>query len=111
MRPIDVESIKFDAKGLVPVIAQDFDTKAVLMLAYATKETLLESQEISKMVFFSRSRNERWLKGETSGNYLELIELIQDCDNDTVLAMVRPLGPACHNGTTTCFEEREDARG
>ena len=111
MRPIDIESIKFDAKGLVPVIAQDFDTKAVLMLAYANKETLLESQKISKMVFFSRSRNERWLKGETSGNYLELIELIQDCDNDTILALVRPLGPACHNGTTTCFEEREDARG
>ena len=111
MRPIDIESIKFDAKGLVPVIAQDFDTKAVLMLAYANIETLLESQEISKMVFFSRSRNERWLKGETSGNYLELIELIQDCDNDTILALVRPLGPACHNGTTTCFEEREDARG
>ena len=111
MRPIDIESIKFDAKGLVPVIAQDFDTKAVLMLAYANKETLLESQEISKMVFFSRSRNERWLKGETSGNYLELIELIQDCDNDTILALVRPLGPAGHNGTTTCFEEREDARG
>jgi phosphoribosyl-AMP cyclohydrolase len=111
MRPIDIESIKFDAKGLVPVIAQDFDTKAVLMLAYANKQTLLESQAISKMVFFSRSRQERWLKGETSGNFLELIELIQDCDNDTVLAMVRPLGPACHNGTTTCFEEREDARG
>jgi phosphoribosyl-AMP cyclohydrolase len=111
MRPIDIDSIKFDAKGLVPVIAQDFDTKAVLMLAYANKETLLESQAISKLVFFSRSRQERWLKGETSGNYLELIELIQDCDNDTVLAMVRPLGPACHNGTTTCFEEREDARG
>jgi phosphoribosyl-AMP cyclohydrolase len=111
MRPLDIDSIKFDAKGLVPVIAQDFDTKAVLMLAYANKETLLESQAISKLVFFSRSRQERWLKGETSGNYLELIELIQDCDNDTVLAMVRPLGPACHNGTTTCFEEREDARG
>lgn len=111
MRPIDIESIKFDAKGLVPVIAQDFDTKAVLMLAYANKQTLLESQAISKMVFFSRSRQERWLKGETSGNFLELIELIQDCDNDTVLAMVRPLGPACHNGTITCFEEREDARG
>jgi phosphoribosyl-ATP pyrophosphohydrolase/phosphoribosyl-AMP cyclohydrolase len=111
MRPIDIDSIKFDAKGLVPVIAQDFDTKAVLMLAYANKESLLETQAISKLVFFSRSRQERWLKGETSGNYLELIELIQDCDNDTVLAMVRPLGPACHNGTTTCFEEREDARG
>jgi phosphoribosyl-AMP cyclohydrolase len=109
MRQLDIESLKFDAKGLVPVIAQDFDTKAVLMLAYATRETLQESQDIRKMVFYSRSRDQRWLKGETSGNYLELIELIQDCDNDTVLAMVRPMGPACHNGTTTCFEERDDA--
>jgi len=109
MRQLDIESLKFDAKGLVPVIAQDFDTKAVLMLAYATSETLQESQDIRRMVFYSRSRDQRWLKGETSGNYLELIELIQDCDNDTVLAMVRPMGPACHNGTTTCFEERDDA--
>ena len=109
MRQLDIENLKFDAKGLVPVIAQDFDTKAVLMLAYATSETLKESQEIRKMVFYSRSRNQRWLKGETSGNYLELIELIQDCDDDTVLALVRPMGPTCHNGTTTCFEERDDA--
>jgi phosphoribosyl-AMP cyclohydrolase len=109
MRQLDIESLKFDAKGLVPVIAQDFDTKAVLMLAYASRETLQESQDIRKMVFYSRSRDQRWLKGETSGNYLELLELIQDCDNDTVLAMVRPMGPACHNGTTTCFKERDDA--
>ena len=108
MRVLDIEKIKFDDNGLVPVVAQDFDTKAVLMLAWANRETLLESREISKMVFFSRSRNQRWLKGETSGNYLELIELLQDCDADAVLAMVRPLGPACHNGTTTCFEEPED---
>ena len=108
MRVLDIEKIKFDDNGLVPVVAQDFDTKAVLMLAWANRETLIESREISKMVFFSRSRNQRWLNGETSGNYLELIDLLQDCDADTVLAMVRPLGPACHNGTTTCFEEPED---
>lgn len=108
MRVLDIEEIKFDDNGLVPVIAQDFDTKAVLMLAWANRETLMESREISKMVFFSRSRNQRWLKGETSGNYLELIDLVQDCDADAVLAMVRPLGPACHNGTSTCFEEPED---
>ena len=108
MRVLDIEKIKFDDNGLVPVVAQDFDTKAVLMLAWANRETLIESREISKMVFFSRSRNQRWLKGETSGNYLELLDLLQDCDADTVLAMVRPLGPACHNGTTTCFEEPED---
>ena len=108
MRVLDIEEIKFDDNGLVPVIAQDFDTKAVLMLAWANRETLIESREISKMVFFSRSRNKRWLKGETSGNYLELIDLVQDCDADAVLAMVRPLGPSCHNGTSTCFEEPED---
>lgn len=111
MRELNLESLKFDANGLVPVIAQDFETKEVLMLAYCNRESLVESKEIAKMVFFSRSRQARWLKGETSGNYLELIDLYQDCDSDTVLAMVRPLGPACHNGTTTCFEEREDARG
>lgn len=111
MRELDLETLRFDANGLVPVVAQDHQTKAVLMLAYASKETLQESLEISKLVFFSRSRQQRWLKGETSGNYLEVIELFQDCDADTVLAIVRPLGPACHNGTTTCFEEREDARG
>ena len=109
MRQLDIERIKFDDRGLVPVIAQDFDTKEVLMLAYATAATLKESQELARMVFFSRSRNQRWLKGETSGNYLELIDLVQDCDDDTVLAMVRPLGPSCHTGTSTCFEEREDA--
>ena len=108
MRVLDIEEIKFDDNGLVPVIAQDFDTKAVLMLAWANRETLIESREISKLVFFSRSRNQRWLKGETSGNYLELIDLVQDCDADAVLAMVRPLGPACHNGTSNCFEEPED---
>jgi phosphoribosyl-ATP pyrophosphohydrolase/phosphoribosyl-AMP cyclohydrolase len=111
MRQLNLETLKFDSKGLVPVVAQDFDTKAVLMLAYSTKETLQESLELRKMVFYSRSRSQRWLKGETSGNYLELIELIQDCDDDTVLALVRPMGPTCHNGTTTCFEERDDARG
>ena len=110
MRQLDIDQLKFDDRGLVPVVAQDFDTKAVLMLAYANRESLEESLEIRKMVFYSRSRKARWLKGETSGNYLELIELIQDCDNDTVLALVRPLGPACHNGTTTCFEERDDAK-
>jgi phosphoribosyl-AMP cyclohydrolase len=109
MRQLDVDRLKFDDRGLVPVIAQDFDTKAVLMLAYANRATIEESIKLGKMVFFSRSRNARWLKGETSGNYLELIELNQDCDDDTLLAQVRPLGPACHNGTTTCFEERDDA--
>lgn len=110
MRELDISSLKFDDAGLIPVVAQDSQTKAVLLLAYASRENLFESQELGRMVFFSRSRQVRWLKGETSGNYLEIEHLYQDCDADTVLAIVRPLGPACHNGTTTCFEEREDAK-
>ena len=111
MRKLDLAALKFDEKGLVPVVAQDSETRDVLMLAYANVETLKESLETGRLVFFSRSRQERWLKGETSGNFLEIVSLHPDCDSDTVLALVRPLGPACHNGTTTCFLERDDARG
>ena len=105
MRNLDVAAVKFDERGLVPVIAQDAHSREVLMLAYANRETLLESLEIRKMVYFSRSRNQRWLKGETSGNYQDLVSLSLDCDGDTVLALVHTSGPACHNGTSTCFVE------
>jgi phosphoribosyl-AMP cyclohydrolase len=105
MRTLDLSTVKFDSNGLVPVIAQDYESNAVLMLAYASRQTLQETQELGKMVYFSRSRNSRWLKGETSGNYQEVVSLSLDCDGDTVLAQVRTHGPACHNGTDTCFEE------
>ncbi len=105
MRTLKIDEVRFDERGLVPVITQDAHTKEVLMLAYANRETLLESLEVKKMVYFSRSRNQRWLKGETSGNYQQLASLNLDCDGDTVLAMVHTSGPACHNGTSTCFEE------
>lgn len=105
MRSLDVSKVNFDAQGLVPVITQSADTNQVLMLAYANRETLEETIEIGRMVYFSRSRNQRWLKGETSGNYQEVVSLSLDCDGDTVLAKVRMVGPACHNGTETCFEE------
>jgi phosphoribosyl-ATP pyrophosphohydrolase/phosphoribosyl-AMP cyclohydrolase len=105
MRNLEIAKVKFDERGLVPVVTQDAHTKDVLMLAYANRDTLLESLQIKKMVYFSRSRNQRWLKGETSGNYQELVSLNLDCDGDTVLAMVHTSGPACHNGTSTCFEE------
>ncbi|MEY4557998.1 MAG: phosphoribosyl-AMP cyclohydrolase [Actinomycetota bacterium] len=105
MRNLDIAAVKFDDRGLVPVITQDAHSKEVLMLAYANRETLLESLEIRKMVYFSRSRNQRWLKGETSGNYQDLVSLSLDCDGDTVLALVHTSGPACHNGTSTCFVE------
>lgn len=105
MRTLDIAAVKFDDRGLVPVVAQDAQTKSVLMLAYTNKDTLLETLDTGRMVYFSRSRNERWLKGETSGNYQEVVSLSLDCDGDTVLAQVRTLGPACHNGTSSCFEE------
>jgi phosphoribosyl-AMP cyclohydrolase len=105
MRNLEIAEVKFDERGLVPVVTQDAHTKDVLMLAYANRDTLLESLQIKKMVYFSRSRNQRWLKGETSGNYQELVSLNLDCDGDTVLAIVHTVGPACHNGTSTCFEE------
>lgn len=100
---LDAESLKYDEHGLIPVIAQDVATKQVLMLGYATKETLSESLQIGKLVFFSRSRSERWLKGETSGNFLHLDSLSTDCDSDAVLAMVHPAGPTCHTGSRSCF--------
>ena len=108
MRQLDFASLKLDAAGLVPVIAQDHKSLQVLMLGYATPETLRESLDIGKLVFFSRSRSSRWLKGETSGNYLLLKELFLDCDSDAVLAMVEPVGPTCHTGSTSCFEEAHD---
>ena len=105
MRNLKMDEVKFDERGLVPVITQDAHTKEVLMLAYANREALVESMEVKRMVYFSRSRNQRWLKGETSGNYQDLVSLSLDCDGDTVLAMVHTSGPACHNGTSSCFEE------
>jgi phosphoribosyl-AMP cyclohydrolase len=105
MRNLKIDEVKFDEHGLVPVITQDAHTKEVLMLAYANREAIVESLEVKRMVYFSRSRNQRWLKGETSGNYQNLVSLSLDCDGDTVLAMVHTSGPACHNGTSSCFEE------
>jgi phosphoribosyl-AMP cyclohydrolase len=105
MRSLNLETLRYNDAGLVAVIAQDAESKAVLMLGWATKQTLQETIELGKMVYFSRSRNQRWLKGETSGNFQEVVSLSQDCDGDAVLALVHTHGPACHNGTSTCFEE------
>jgi phosphoribosyl-AMP cyclohydrolase len=98
-----ISEVVFDDSGLVSVIVQDITTNQVLMLGYATKDTLEETIELGKLVFFSRSRNGRWLKGETSGNFLELQELSLDCDKDSILAKVRPTGPTCHTGAHSCF--------
>ena len=99
----NLDLLKFDEKGLIPVITQDYKTKAVLMLAYATKDTLKKTLETGLMHYFSRSRNEVWLKGETSGHYQHLIKIAYDCDSDGLLALVKQDGVACHTGNLSCF--------
>ena len=102
---LQIENVTFNEKGLVPVVTQDANTNEVLMLAYANLEALEETIRSGEMVYFSRSRNQLWRKGQTSGNVQKVVSLSLDCDADTILAKVIPAGPACHNGTTTCFEE------
>jgi phosphoribosyl-ATP pyrophosphohydrolase/phosphoribosyl-AMP cyclohydrolase len=97
------EAVKFDERGLVPVVAQDAITGEVLTLAYANEEALRLTVETGELHFYSRSRQEIWRKGETSGNVLKLRHLRYDCDGDAVLALVEPTGPACHTGERSCF--------
>ena len=99
----DIEKLKFDEKGLIPAIVVDAKTKKVLTLAYMNKESLKISLEKELTCFYSRSRQELWLKGETSGNYQHIVSITADCDNDALVVMVEPDGPACHLGTTSCF--------
>jgi len=91
--------------GLVPAIIQDADTKTVLMLGYMNEEALAKTLATKKVTFWSRSRNCLWTKGETSGNFLHLVDIKSDCDNDTLLVKVHPDGPTCHTGTDTCWGE------
>ncbi len=97
------EQITFDEKGLVPCVAQDFASGEVLTLAYANEESLRLTVDTGELHFYSRSREEIWRKGETSGNVLKLRQLRYDCDGDAVVALVEPTGPACHTGERTCF--------
>ncbi|MBQ9861035.1 MAG: bifunctional phosphoribosyl-AMP cyclohydrolase/phosphoribosyl-ATP diphosphatase HisIE [Clostridia bacterium] len=101
---INIEELKFDEKGLIPAIVVDAVTKRVLTLAYMNRESLQVSMEKELTCFWSRSRNELWLKGETSGNYQHIVSITADCDSDALVVMVEPDGPACHTGTTSCFE-------
>ena len=91
--------------GLIPVIIQHYTTLQVLMLGYMDKKALEKTKKENRVTFFSRSKNRLWTKGETSGNFLEVKELQIDCDNDTILIKVKPSGPTCHTGTTSCFKE------
>ena len=94
--------------GLVPAIIQDAKTKTVLMLGYMNKEAYEKTTKTGKVTFFSRSRQCLWTKGETSGNFLELVDIMVDCDNDTLLVKVNPTGPTCHTGTDTCWGEKNE---
>jgi phosphoribosyl-AMP cyclohydrolase len=95
--------IKYDANGLVPAIVQDAETNQVLMLAYMNEDSLQLTLERRETYFWSRSRNQLWHKGETSGNIQTVIEIRVDCDADTLLILVNPSGPACHTGEQSCF--------
>ncbi len=101
---VNVNELKFDEKGLIPAIVKDAVTGKVLTLAYMNKESLQISMEKELTCFWSRSRQELWLKGETSGNYQHIVSITADCDKDALLVLVEPDGPACHLGTETCFE-------
>ena len=95
--------------GLVPAIIQDFETKNVLMLGYLNEEAYAKTVELNKVTFFSRSKNRLWTKGEESGNFLEVVSIKIDCDNDSLLIKVKPFGNVCHTGSDTCWNEKNEA--
>lgn len=95
-------------QGLVPAVIQDYETRHVLMLGYMNEEAYRKTVETGKVTFWSRSRNTLWTKGETSGNFLNVIEIKNDCDGDTLLVKVRPDGPTCHTGADTCWGEKNE---
>jgi phosphoribosyl-ATP pyrophosphohydrolase/phosphoribosyl-AMP cyclohydrolase len=100
---LNINELKFDEKGLIPAIVVDAITKKVLTLAYMNQKSLQISMEKGLCCFYSRSRQELWLKGETSGNYQHIVSITADCDNDALVVMVEKDGPACHTGTDSCF--------
>ena len=102
---LNVNELKFDEKGLIPAIVVDERSKKVLTLAYMNRESLEISLSKKLTCFYSRSRNELWLKGETSGNYQHIVDIVADCDRDALVVTVRKDGPACHNGTDSCFND------
>jgi len=101
-------NIKYNSQGLIPAIIQDAETKTVLMLGYLNEEAIEQTMATKKVTFFSRSKQRLWTKGEDSSNFLNLVDIKNDCDNDTLLIKVSPEGPTCHKGTDTCWEEKND---
>ena len=112
---INIDELKFDEKGLIPAVVIDSKTKKLLTLAYMSRESLQISIEKGLTCFFSRSRQELWLKGETSGNFQHIVSITADCDKDALEIIVEPDGPACHTGSFSCFEnpvwENEELAG
>jgi phosphoribosyl-ATP pyrophosphohydrolase/phosphoribosyl-AMP cyclohydrolase len=103
---MNINQLDFDkGNGLIPAIIQDASTQKVLMLGYMNREAVEKTQTEGKVTFYSRSKDRLWTKGETSGNFLHLKDMKMDCDQDTLLVMVDPVGPACHTGADTCFDE------
>ena len=99
-------SVKFDGQGLVAAVVQDADSLEILMVAWMNREALERTPELGQAVFWSRSRRELWHKGATSGNFIDVEEILVDCDGDTLVLLARPHGPACHTGARTCFYRR-----
>ena len=102
---LNIDDLKFDEKGLIPAVVTDADTGKVLTLAYMNRESLQISMEKGLTCFWSRSRQELWLKGETSGNYQHIVSITADCDGDALTVLVRKDGPACHTGADSCFND------
>ena len=103
---MNMENLKWDSQGLIPAIVQDATTKEVLTLAYMNCTSLEKSIETRETWFYSRSRQELWHKGATSGNTQKIVEMKLDCDRDAIVVLVHPAGPACHTGAISCFSER-----
>ena len=101
---INFDEIRFDERGLIPAVVQDAVTREVLTLAYMNRESLARTLETKQTWFWSRSRNELWHKGETSGNTQEIVQVALDCDRDALIVLVKPAGPACHTGAVSCFD-------
>jgi phosphoribosyl-ATP pyrophosphohydrolase/phosphoribosyl-AMP cyclohydrolase len=105
---MNTTDLKFDERGLIPAIVQDASTREVLTLAYMNRESLARTIETRETWFWSRSRNELWHKGETSGNTQQVVDLVADCDGDAIVVLVKPAGPACHTGARSCFDLKQD---
>jgi len=112
VREIDTEALDWDKSGgLLPAVIQDVSTGSVLMVGYMNREALAETLDVGKVTFFSRSRKQLWTKGETSGNYLMFKGVQTDCDSDALLVQAEPVGPTCHQGTATCFQDEAEFKG